>query len=61
MEDKLINIEKSIGVSQQRQLIELSRELSRVLTEDEFFKIISIYNSVIDRLLEQAKKEGVDI
>lgn len=61
MEEKDIIIKNSIGVGQQRQLLELTRELSRALTEEEFLKIVSVYNSVVNRLIKQAEKEGIKI
>lgn len=56
-----ITIENSISVSQQRQLIEMTRGLMQALTEDEFIQIASVYKNVVDRLSEQAKKEGIKI
>lgn len=56
-----ITIEKGISVSQQRQLIEMTRGLMAALTEDEFIQIASVYKNVVDRLSEQAKKEGIEI
>lgn len=61
MEEKDIIIKNSIGVGQQRQLLELTRELVRALTEEEFFKIVSVYNSVVNRLIKQAEEEGIEI
>lgn len=61
MEEKDIIIKNSIGVGQQRQLLELTRELSRALTEEEFLKIVSVYNSVVNRLIRQAEEEGIEI
>lgn len=56
-----ITIENGISVSQQRQLIEMTRGLMQALTEDEFIQIASVYKKVVDRLSEQAKKEGIKI
>ncbi|MDU5110290.1 MAG: hypothetical protein E6248_07565 [Clostridium sp.] len=61
MEEKDIIIKNSIGVGQQRQLLELTRELARTLTEEEFLKIVSVYNSVVNRLIKQAEEEGIEI
>jgi hypothetical protein len=61
MEEKDIIIKNSIGVGQQRQLLELTRELVRALTEEEFLKIVSVYNSVVNRLIKQAEEEGIEI
>lgn len=61
MEEKDIIIKNSIGVGQQRQLLELTRELARALTEEEFLKIVSVYNSVVNRLIRQAEEEGIEI
>ena len=56
-----ITIENGISVSQQRQLIEMTRGLMKALTQDEFMQIVSVYKNVVDRLSEQAKKEGIEI
>lgn len=56
-----ITIENGISVSQQRQLIEMTRGLMAALTQDEFVQIASVYKNVVDRLSEQAKKEGIEI
>lgn len=61
MEEKNIIIKDSIGVSKQRQLFELNRELARTLNEEEFLKIVAVYNSVINRLIKQAEEEGIEI
>lgn len=61
MEKENIIIKNSIGVSKQRQLIELTRELVRALTEEDFMKIVSVYNNVINRLIKQAEEEGIEI
>lgn len=56
-----ITIENGISVSQQRQLIEMTRGLMKALTQDEFMQIVSVYKNVVDRLSEEAKKEGIEI
>lgn len=61
MEEKNIIIKDSIGVSKQRQLFELNRELARTLNEEEFLKIVAVYNSVINRLIKQAEEDGIEI
>ncbi|MGL5243701.1 MAG: hypothetical protein ACRC7R_00805 [Sarcina sp.] len=53
-EENFIKIENGIGVSQQRQLIEMTNTLARALTESEFLTIVKIYGSVTDRLLNQS-------
>lgn len=61
MEKENIIIKDSIGVPQQRQLFELTRELVKALNQDEFIQIVSVYENVINRLVKQAKEEGIDI
>lgn len=56
-----ITIENGISISQQRQLFEMTQGLMKALTEDEFIQIASVYKNVVDRLSEQAKKEGIEI
>lgn len=61
MENKYIRINDGIGVSEQRQLIELTRGLMAALTKEEFMQIVAIYNKTINRLTKQAEKEGIKI
>ena len=44
---------KSINTVKQRVLIETSRDLGRLLTEEEFNEIMTIYKKVIDRLCDE--------
>lgn len=47
--DKLpCSTSETIGVAEQRQLIELGRTLNRMLTRNEFMVIATIYNNVIE-------------
>lgn len=55
-----INYE-TIGVTEQRNLIETTRDLSRALTKEEYFTIMLIYQRVIDRLVGEAEKQGIEI
>ena len=52
---------KTIGVVEQRGLLEITRDLGRLLTEEEFNEIMMIYKRVTDRLLTEAEKQGMDI
>ena len=62
MRDKRsITIHDGIGVSEQRQLLELTRGLMGAINREEFLQIVGVYNKAIDRLTEQAKKEGIEI
>lgn len=56
-----ITIENGINIPQQRQLLEMTQGLMKALTEDEFIQIASVYKNVVDRLSEEAKKEGIEI
>lgn len=60
-EDKYIPIHDGISIVEQRQLIELTRGLMSALTKEEFLQIVGVYNKAINRLTEQAKKEGIEI
>lgn len=55
-----INYE-TIGVSQQRNLIELATTLSRAMTIEEYNSIIFVYKKVIDRITMEAEKQGIEI
>ena len=52
---------KTIDIEEQRGLLEITRELVRLLTKEEFNEIMMIYKRVTDRLLTEAEKQGMDI
>ena len=52
-----INYE-TIGVMEQRNLIEAARNLGRAMTEEEYISIMLVYQKVIDRLIVEAEKQG---
>jgi len=60
-DDKYISVNDGIGVSEQRQLLELTRGLMGAINREEFLRIVGVYNNAINRLTEQAKKEGIEI
>ena len=49
---------KTIGVVEQRGLLEITRDLGRLLTKEEFDEIMMIYKRVTDRLLTEAEKQN---
>lgn len=53
-----INYE-TIGVVEQRNLIEAARDLGRAMTEEEYLSIMLVYKKVIDRLTIEAEKQGI--
>ena len=52
---------ETIDIVEQRDLLETTRNLGRLLTEEEFNEIMMIYKRVTDRLLTEAEKQGMDI
>ena len=52
---------KTIDIVEQRDLLETTRNLGRLLTEEEFDEIIMVYKKVIDRLWNELEKQGMDI
>ena len=52
---------KTIDIVEQRGLLEITRDLGRSLTEEEFDEIMMVYKKVTDRLLAEAEKQGMDI
>ena len=52
---------KTIDIVKQRGLLEITRDLGRLLTEEEFNEIMMVYKKVTDRLLTEAEKQGMDI
>ena len=59
-ENTIVN-HKTIGVVEQRGLLEITRDLGRLLTEEEFDEIMMVYKKVTDRLLAEVEKQGMDI
>lgn len=57
-ENVKINYE-TIGVVEQRNLIEAARDLGRAMTEEEYLSIMLVYKKVIDRLTIEAEKQGI--
>lgn len=60
-DNKYITINDGIGVSEQRELLDLTRGLMGAINREEFLQIVGVYNRAINRLREQAKKEGIEI
>ena len=52
---------ETIDIVEQRDLLETTRNLGRLLTEEEFNEIMMIYKRITDRLLTEAEKQGMDI
>ena len=52
---------ETIDVVEQRELIEITRDLGRLLTEEEFEEIMMVYKKVIDRQWNELEKQGMDI
>ena len=52
---------KTIDIVEQRGLLEITRDLGRLLTKEEFNEIMMIYKRVTDKLLTEAEKQGMDI
>ena len=49
-EENIIVKYETINISEQRVLLQTTRNLARLLTEEEFNEIITVYKKVIDRL-----------
>ena len=47
---------KTIDIVKQRGLLEITRDLGRLLTKEEFDEIIMVYKKVTDRLLSEVEK-----
>ena len=52
---------KTIDIVEQRGLLETTRNLGRLLTEEEFDEIMMVYKKVIDRLWNKLEKQGMNI
>ena len=54
-ENTRVNYE-TIDIVEQRDLLETTRNLGRLLTEEEFDEIMMVYKKVTDRLLAEVEK-----
>ena len=52
---------ETIDIVEQRGLLEITRDLGRLLTKEEFDEIMMVYKKVIDRLWNELEKQGMDI
>ena len=52
---------KTIDIVKQRGLLEITRNLGRLLTEEEFNEIMMIYKRVTDRRLAEVEKQGIKV
>ena len=52
---------ETIDIVEQRDLLETTRNLGRLLTEEEFDEIMMVYKKVTDRLLAEVEKQEMDI
>ena len=52
---------ETIDIVEQRGLLEITKDLGRLLTKEEFDEIMMVYKKVTDRLLAEAGKQGMDI
>ena len=44
---------ETIAIVKQRELIEITRDLGKLLTEEDFEEIMLVYKKVIDRLCDE--------
>ena len=47
---------ETIDIVEQRDLLETTRNIGRLLTEEEFNEIMMVYKKVIDRLWKEMEK-----
>ena len=52
---------ETIDIVEQRELIEITRNLGRLLTEEECDEIMMVYKKVIDRQWNELEKQGIDL
>ena len=52
---------ETIDIVEQRDLLETTRNLGRLLTKKEFDEIMIVYKKVTDRLWAEVEKQGMDI
>lgn len=62
MEERSIELKyETIDIAEQRSLIEVARDLGRAMTKEEYNSVMLIYKKVLDRVVEEAEKQGVGI
>ncbi|MEG2289071.1 MAG: hypothetical protein RSA29_04515 [Clostridium sp.] len=62
MSEKNIKVEyETIGVMEQRNLIEMAQTLGRAMSREDYNSVMLAYKNVIDRLVNEAEKQGIDI
>ena len=49
---------KTIDIVEQRGLLEITRDLGRLLTKEEFDEIMMVYKKVTDRLWDELEKNN---
>ena len=49
---------ETIDIAEQRDLLETTRDLGRLLTEEEFEEIMMVYKKVIDRQWNELEKNN---
>lgn len=52
-EQYISSISPTIGVKEQRQLLEMQRTMNALLTQEEYVKIMAVYGSAIDRVFKE--------
>ena len=52
---------KTINAEQQRELIETTKELCKALNSEDYIEIIKVYGKVLDRLISEAEKQGIEV
>lgn len=57
-EKNLISKSETIGIPDIRNLMELTQELGKMLTQTEYLMIVHVYDSAIKRLLRENGQEG---
>lgn len=56
-EKMLYSRSESLPVTDIRKLKEMSKELDLILNQEEFLKIVSVYNECIERILKENGEE----
>lgn len=62
LEEESIQINyETIGVAEQRNLLEIAHNLNSFLTKEEYTNLMGFYYDVTQRLDKEAKKQGIEI
>ena len=52
---------ETIKTEEQKELIKITKDLSKALTKEEYIEIMKVYWNLLNRLVEEAEKQGIEV